>query len=327
MGLKDIWVLALFALVAGCESLSDPKDSAIPWDTDLQQSLGPAFRVVNSSSFSSVRDTVVAMRPDGKAPLVVSLHTWSGDYRQKDPLASAIIERGWNYIRPNFQGPNNNPDACLSSKVIQDLDAAITWALEQGVVDEQRIIVLGVSGGGYTALGYQPQSKHRIHHTFAWVPITDLERWYWESRNRGNKYAGDVLGCVDGELSSDDLLARSPIGHPPNPDSAITIYTGLHDGYSGSVPISHSLRYFNRFADESVKFTPGEMLDLISKAAEPTELTIVSRAVYAERLSGKLQLIVFDGGHEMLEDAALEAISASLESASAIATEALEAYP
>lgn len=51
MGLKAIWVFALLALVAGCESLSDRKDSAIPWDTDLQQSLGPAFRVVNSSSF------------------------------------------------------------------------------------------------------------------------------------------------------------------------------------------------------------------------------------------------------------------------------------
>jgi hypothetical protein len=313
VSLRTLLVINLSVLVAGCGTLSHIDESSTPWDTGIKQSLGDALSVVNTSRIEANGDTIVAMRTEGKAPLVVSLHTWSGDYRQKDPLASAIIERGWNYIRPNFQGPNNNPDACLSSKVIKDLDDAVTWALAQGVVDEQRIIVLGVSGGGYTALGYQPQSQHRIHHTFAWVPITDLERWYWESRNRGNKYAGDVLGCVDGELSSDDLLARSPIGHPPNLASAVTIYTGLHDGYSGSVPISHSLRYFNRFADESARFSSEEMLDLLSKAIEPTDTNLGSRSVYADRRSGNLRLIVFEGGHEMLEDVALDAISKALD--------------
>ena len=310
---RAIWVIALSLLAAGCESLSDRKHSAIPWDTGLQQSLGPAFSVVNTSNFSIAPDTIVAMRTEGKAPLVVSLHTWSGDYRQQDPLSEMIVARGWNYIRPNFQGPNNKPEACLSSKVIQDLDDAITWALRQGVVDERRIIVVGVSGGGYTALGYQPQSKHIIQHTFAWVPITDLERWYWQSRNRNTKYAGDVVGCVGDQLASDDLLARSPIGHAPNLASAVTIYTGLHDGYSGSVPISQSLRYFNRFADQSARFSSEEMLDLLSKAIEPTDTNLGSRSVYADRRSGNLRLIVFEGGHEMLEDVALNAISKALD--------------
>ncbi|MFA5326348.1 MAG: hypothetical protein WC384_01025 [Prolixibacteraceae bacterium] len=40
-------------------------------------------------------------------PLVVSLHTWSGDYTQEDPLAKEILLRDWNYIHPDFRGVNN----------------------------------------------------------------------------------------------------------------------------------------------------------------------------------------------------------------------------
>lgn len=37
-------------------------------------------------------------------PLVVSLHTWSGDYRQSDPIANLSLAKDLNYIHPDFRG-------------------------------------------------------------------------------------------------------------------------------------------------------------------------------------------------------------------------------
>ena len=37
-------------------------------------------------------------------PLIVSLHTWSGDYNQEDPLTKEVLLRDWNYIHPDFRG-------------------------------------------------------------------------------------------------------------------------------------------------------------------------------------------------------------------------------
>ena len=37
-------------------------------------------------------------------PLIVSLHTWSGDYNQEDPLVQQCINWDYNYIHPERRG-------------------------------------------------------------------------------------------------------------------------------------------------------------------------------------------------------------------------------
>jgi len=46
-------------------------------------------------------------------PLLVALHTWSGNYLQKMsvPYAQWCIEKPWVFIHPNFRGPNRKPQA------------------------------------------------------------------------------------------------------------------------------------------------------------------------------------------------------------------------
>src|SRR5690606_11465605 len=53
-----------------------------------------------------------------KMPLIVSLHSWSNCYLNVDPHAKNIKEKDWNYIYPNFRGPNNRPEACGSLLVV-----------------------------------------------------------------------------------------------------------------------------------------------------------------------------------------------------------------
>ena len=49
-----------------------------------------------------------------KVPVVIALHTWSGDYRRceyLDLLFNEASRRNWLYLQPNFRGPNRTPQA------------------------------------------------------------------------------------------------------------------------------------------------------------------------------------------------------------------------
>src|SRR5437899_10289025 len=117
---------------------------------------GDGFSIVriHSASDGSLQPAYFfASQPGISKPLVVSLHTWSGDYTQNDPLAIMVKNEGWNYIHPNFRGPNRSKDACLSKKAVSDIEDSIQYAISKGSVDPGNIFVVGVSGGGYATLG------------------------------------------------------------------------------------------------------------------------------------------------------------------------------
>lgn len=253
-------------------------------------------------------------------PLIISLHTWSGDYRQEDPLVQQILERDWNYIHPDFRGMNNTPKSCGSKYAIDDIDQAINFALNNCNVDMQNIHVIGVSGGGMATLLSYMNSKHPVSSFSAWVPISDLEAWYYQSLGRKNKYAGHILkatGSVDSVLNVEEARNRSPLFMTAPTDkrkgSQLTIYAGIHDGYEGSVPVSQSLNFYNKAikdngASDDQLISENEILDLVSMRMYPTlpDKKIEDRTVIYERNYKNISLILFEGRHEMLTDVALE---------------------
>src|SRR5690606_28898094 len=164
-------------------------------------------------------------------PLLVSLHTWSGDYSQADPLAGPALQAGWNYIHPDFRGANKSTDACLSTKALSDIDDAIQYAIENGSVDPARIFVVGVSGGGYATLGSYLRSRHTVRAWLAWVPISDLAAWFYESQSRENQYAQDIINCTseDGEFDEEAASRRSPLrwDFPEKLSGRLEIYAGI----------------------------------------------------------------------------------------------------
>jgi len=131
------------------------QDSLLVWDNTQSKNWPKGFASVEIKSTidGTIQKAVFYKTPfSEKQPLIVSLHTWSGDYLQEDPLANEIVLRGWNYIHPDFRGPNNHPNACGSSLVISDVEDAIRYAIENGNVDEPEVHIIGVSGGGYATL-------------------------------------------------------------------------------------------------------------------------------------------------------------------------------
>lgn len=249
-------------------------------------------------------------------PLVVSLHSWSGDYKQADSLSEYISELDWNYIHPDFQGENNHPNSCGSPKVVSDIDAAIDYAIDNGNVDESKIFVVGESGGGYATLVSFMKSNHDINTFMAWVPITDLEAWYLESLGRNQGYSEDILACTGsiGELDIDEARKRSPLYMETPKDklenSKVMLFTGIHDGYDGSVPITHAINFYNKLASEHEKdiIDNEEIIELLGKRKGEKVDEIKGREVYLYQSFGNTEITVFEGGHEMLPDHTIDVL-------------------
>ncbi|GAB3917798.1 alpha/beta hydrolase family protein [Larkinella terrae] len=257
-------------------------------------------------------------------PLVVELHSWSNSAdSQKDMLATEANAKKWNYIFPNFRGVNNHPKACCSEFVIADIDEAIDWALKNLPVDPQRIYVIGTSGGGYATLAMYMKSRHAIQTFSAWASISDLAAWYGESVERKNKYAAEIVQCTGATSGFDAQKARersplfwkTPVKKRKN--SQLQIYAGIHDGYTGSVPISHSIHFYNKvLADTGEKdknrYVSENDADVMLKTqtfpAARTPQTIADRAILYQKSSKNNRLTIFEGTHEILKTAALEQI-------------------
>jgi hypothetical protein len=256
-------------------------------------------------------------------PLVVSLHQWSSDYTNyKNSLAPQTRAKDWNYIHPDFRGPNNNPKACGSEFVISDIDQIINWAVNKLDADTTNIYIVGASGGGFTALCHllRSQTKYRIREYSVWVPITDLGRWYKESKSRGSKYAQDVIQCTCNHKCEEpdfrELRKRSPL-YSKLPVkkleyTRVKIHAGIHDGYTGAVPIVHSALFYNKVVDdlggrETDKMSMDDLCWMFSTRSAPDKIAgkLGDRDILWFKKFKNVSLTIFEGGHEILVDSIL----------------------
>ena len=255
---------------------------------------------------------------NAKKPLLVGLHTWSGDYQQLSsvPYAKWCMLKDWVFVHPNFRGPNNRPEATGSDLVVGDILSAVDYAVEHANVDTNRIYLIGSSGGGYTSLlmaGKAPQVWAGIS---AWVPIVDLRAWYDQSLERQNKYAREIARSCGGPPGASDSVdaeyfKRSPIHFLNRAKMPLDINAGIYDGHTGSVPISHALRAFNAVVSKNT-FSNQTVEYLVENARVPAELHwertdpyYGEKKVLLRRLSNTARLSIFEGGHEIIPNAAL----------------------
>jgi hypothetical protein len=246
---------------------------------------------------------------------VVSLHSWSGTYEQKDELAALSKAKDLNYIHPDFRGVNWTKDACCSDLAMQDIDDAIDYAIKNSKVDLSRIYVIGSSGGGYATLATFMKSKHSIRRFSAWVPISDLPAWYAQSKIMGTKYAENILDCTSSKDSLNLEIAKrkSPIYWKTPVEKLNTtelqIFAGVYDGIQGSVPITHSINFYNKVLkdklinDSTLFVSDSEKLYLLEFRKALGNLgRIADRKVFLKKQSGNIGLTIFEGNHEMLTE-------------------------
>jgi Lysophospholipase L1 and related esterases len=307
------------------------KDPA--WDDTSKNLWDSAFRKVeipSSTDGKLQKAYIYCCHSKIRKPLIVSLHTWSGNYTQKDPLTKEILARDWNYIHPDFRGPNKNGESTVSRLVISDIEDAIQYALKQTNSDPNEVHIVGVSGGGLATLAAYMNVHYPVKSFSAWAPISDLEAWYWESVGRKQKYAEDILHSVSDSsvFNKYEALRRSPLmqDYPKElrKNAKLFIYEGIHDGYTGSVPVTHSINMYNRLVGE-LKYgfssieqilpkaqtdtnlvSQNVVIDLLTKRYNPeyNKLTaLYDRDVYLSRTFQNVSLKIFEGGHEQLAQA------------------------
>jgi hypothetical protein len=254
-----------------------------------------------------------------KTPLIVSLHSWSGDYKQYDPLAELVKKEDWNYIHPDFRGANDSPDACMSEAVIQDIDDAIKYAIENGKIDEGKIIVVGASGGGMAVMGMYLRSSYNLYYCMAWAAISDLEAWYFQSKYADDIYSKNILQSTDSGNTLDigEARRRSPLFISPLEKKLgmIEIYAGINDGYTGSVSILHSLLFYNKISSfcglTDVLVSDQDIIMLLSRSIKDNGGEYIDkRRILYKKSSKNIGLFIFDGTHEILTNYAFNRIMA-----------------
>ncbi len=295
-----------------------------------QQSMWPKqIKEINylSSADSTLQPALFYKPKRSKVPipLLVGLHTWSGQYKQNlsIPYAKWSIEKDWVFIHPHFRGPNRTTQAPGSELVIADIVSAVEHAKSKANIDSSRIYLIGVSGGGYTSLLMAARAPHIWAGVSSWFPLIDLEAWYRECRALNCSHANDIVKSCGGEPGVDSAVdleykKRSPITYlDQSLDIPLDINAGIRDGHhSGGVPISHSLIAFNLVADEKDRISDEDIRYFNEKAEVPLHLKQdLTDPVYGikqplfRRTSGDARITIFDGGHEIVYEAALTWLS------------------
>jgi poly(3-hydroxybutyrate) depolymerase len=304
----------------------------------LAAELPPLVEIQVRSTLDGTEQPSLLWRPEstnGLTPLFVFLHSWSGDYRQaNDKWLRQAVERGWIYLHPNFRGINDHPEACGSKLARQDVLDAIDDVRRRHNVDENRVYLAGVSGGGHMAMLMAGHHPERFSAVSAWVGISDLADWHKFHTRDGSssRYAQMIVACCGGPPGSSPAIdaeyrARSPLFHIHRVGSLpLDLNAGVHDGHTGSVPIHHTLRAFNAVAKAGgyPQITEQEMSQLwkVGALSHPAETDAASDSSYEKpillrRYAGPARVTIFEGGHESLPGAACAWLAAQRRTAEA----------
>ncbi len=254
-------------------------------------------------------------------PLLVALHTWSNDHFTCSwkTYRACCEELDWHLIYPAFRGPNTRPEACGSDLVVKDIVSAREYAQSVCNVDEKLIYLAGGSGGGHAALllaGRHPELWTAVS---AWCPISDIAAWHKECESHCRNYHDHIELVCQGdpqtnEAARTEAIKRSPITYLASAagKTVIDISTGIHDGHTGSVPVSQSFRAYNllclpsdRFTDDEIAFmTANEEIPEHLKYTDVNEETFAEKPILLRKTSGAVRITIFEGGHNILAGAA-----------------------
>ncbi|VXA96681.1 Dipeptidyl aminopeptidase/acylaminoacyl peptidase [Brevundimonas sp. G8] len=178
-----------------------------------------------------------------KLPLIVLAHGGpaSRDVMGFDWWAQALASRGYAVLQPNFRGSEGYTRAFLEAgygewgrKMQTDLSDGVRWLTEQGIVDPDRVCIVGASYGGYAAMAGLTLDRGVYRCAVAVAGVSDLRRMVnWEARqersrnNQTVRYWNRFMGAA--RLNDRALDALSPAYLADTVDKPLLLIHGRDD--------------------------------------------------------------------------------------------------
>ena len=255
-------------------------------------------------------------KTDKKVPLLVALHSWNGNYKQKlgAYYANMCVANDWAYVHPDFRGPNKRPQALCSELAIKDIFDAVAYAKQNCNIDASRIYLTGFSGGGMAALRAMAAKPELWAAVSVWCPVIDLESWFDYSKDKSwqRGIIRDLKKVFGGAPGKNDKIKaeyakRSPITYF-NANAKLP-KLDLNIGFKDrDVPVNQGIKLFNKMAEGKEIITKDE-LESLQKHTVPANLKYKSRHNYqtykgkykkllVRKNIGKVRLNIFNGHHE-----------------------------
>lgn len=152
-----------------------------------------------------------------KKPLPLVLHPHGGpgarDTAGFDYWTSFFVNEGYAVFRPNFRGSSGYGYSFSQKRVKgwglamqDDLTDAVNWLVKEGIVDSQRVCIVGASYGGYAAMMAAVKTPTLFKCAISYAGVSDLRRLVSDSKDYvGHKFVENEVGS-----KRSDLQARSP---------------------------------------------------------------------------------------------------------------------
>ncbi|HEY1605286.1 MAG TPA: alpha/beta fold hydrolase [Allosphingosinicella sp.] len=170
-------------------------------------------------------------------PVVVLVHGGPFGIRQEEefgafPWQQALAEQGYVVIEPNYRGSGGyGKDFVLKGrapdgygvKMQDDLNDAVAWFAQQGIVDPKRACIMGWSYGGYAAARGAQRDPNLWRCAISGAGIYDFPTFRASDQDR----LGDFNARF--QATSNDLEGISPARHVDAKWSPILIVYGLRD--------------------------------------------------------------------------------------------------
>lgn len=181
-----------------------------------------------------------------------------------DWMTQYFASQGYVVVQPQFRGSDGFGSDFLHEgrgqwgrKMQDDLTDAVNDLIEKGVIDKNRVCILGASYGGYAALAGATFTPDLYRCVVAINGVSDVEEMLEdEESDYGSdhwvvSYWQDVIS--KGEVDEDHLAQISPINHVDKIKAPVLL---IHGEYDKVVPFSQSDDMFDEMedADKDVTF-------------------------------------------------------------------------
>jgi len=170
--------------------------------------------------------TLPVGREPRKLPLIVNPH--GGPFGPRDewrynPEVQLLANRGFAVIQPNYRGSGGYGDwferlgyRQWGRTMQDDLSDAVKWAVDTGLADPNRVVILGASYGGYAVMAGLTYTPELYCAGVNYVGVTDLK--LRASQFRSTEFRRAWMKTRVGDLHEDtaELEARSPVNFAQN---------------------------------------------------------------------------------------------------------------